>query len=120
MFPAGVLMATCATAFAQVQAIPFLDDSTVQVINITMDPNDWATLQQNYLLNTYYHAAFTWNGIAENVGIRSHGGAAAVPSSPTWISISPTTLRPRRFSACLLFSSRRTMKTRPTCVNGSP
>ena len=82
MFPAGVLMATCATAFAQVQAIPFLDDSTVQVINITMDPNDWATLQQNYLLNTYYHAAFTWNGIAENVGIRSHGGGSRSPIKP--------------------------------------
>ena len=79
---AGAIAATCATAFGQVQANPFLDDSTVQVINLTMDPNDWATLQQNYLLDTYYHATFTWNGISENIGIRSHGGGSRSPIKP--------------------------------------
>ena len=79
---AGVVVATCATAFAQVQANPFLDDTTVQAINLTMDPNDWATLQQNYLLDTYYHATFTWNGISENIGIRSHGGGSRSPIKP--------------------------------------
>ena len=67
---------------AQVQANPFLDDTTVQVINLTMDPNDWATLQQNYLLDTYYHATFTWNGISEDIGIRSHGGGSRSPIKP--------------------------------------
>jgi hypothetical protein len=61
MFLAGAIAATRAAAFAQVQANPFLDDSTVQVINLIMAPNDWATLQQNYLLDTYYHATFVWN-----------------------------------------------------------
>ncbi len=67
---------------AQVQANPFLDDTTVQVINLTMDPNDWATLQQNYLLDTYYHATFVWNGISEDIGIRSHGGGSRSPIKP--------------------------------------
>jgi uncharacterized protein (TIGR03437 family) len=79
---AGAIAATCGGAFAQVLANPFLDDSTVQVINLTMDPNDWATLQQNYLLDTYYHATFTWNGIAEDIGIRSHGGGSRSPIKP--------------------------------------
>jgi len=82
MFSAGVLVATCVTASAQVLANPFFDDSTVQVINLTMDPSDWATLQQNYLLDTYYHATFTWNGIAEDVGIRSHGEGSRSPIKP--------------------------------------
>jgi uncharacterized protein (TIGR03437 family) len=73
---------TCATGFAQVLANPFLDDSTVQVINLTMDPSDWATLQQNYLLDTYYHATFVWNGISEDIGIRSHGGGSRSPVKP--------------------------------------
>jgi uncharacterized protein (TIGR03437 family) len=82
MLLAGAVVATCATASAQVQANPFLDDSTVQVINLTVKPKDWATLQQNYLLDTYYHATFTWNGIAEDVGIRVHGEGSRSPIKP--------------------------------------
>ena len=82
MFLAGAVAATCATAFAQVLANPFLDDSTVQAINLTMAASDWAALQQNYLLDTYYHATFTWNGISENIGIRSHGGGSRSPIKP--------------------------------------
>jgi len=67
---------------AQTQAIPFFDDSQVQVINLTMDPNDWTTLQQNYEQNSYYHATFTWNGITEDIGIRSHGGGSRSPVKP--------------------------------------
>jgi len=79
---AAVFVATGATAFAQVQANPFLDDSAVQVINLTMDPADWASLQQNYLLNTYYHATFAWNGQTEAIGVRSHGGGSRSPVKP--------------------------------------
>jgi uncharacterized protein (TIGR03437 family) len=82
LFLAGAIAATCATAFAQVQANPFLDDSAVRVINLTMAANDWAALQQNYLLNTYYHATFTWNGISEDIGVRSHGGGSRSPIKP--------------------------------------
>ncbi len=78
----ATLVATAATTEAQTQANRFLDDSTVQVINLTMDPNDWTALQQNYQLNTYYHATFTWNGITENIGVRSHGGGSRSPVKP--------------------------------------
>ena len=71
---AVALAVTSNAAFAQIQANPFFDDATVQVINLTMAPADWSTLQQNYLLDTYYHATFTWN--AE---------VAGAPSSRTWI-----------------------------------
>ena len=63
---ATFVVATSALSQAQTQANPFLDDSTVQVINLTVDPNDWATLQRDYLLNTYYRATFVWNGQAES------------------------------------------------------
>lgn len=63
-----------ASAFAQVLANPFLDDSTVQVINLTMDPIDWTALQQHYLEDTYYQATLKWNQITvNNIGVRSHG-----------------------------------------------
>lgn len=67
---------------AQVQANPLLDDSQVQIINLTMAPSDWATLQQNYLQDTYYPATFAWNGISESIGIRSHGGGSRSPIKP--------------------------------------
>ena len=79
---AVALAVTSSAAFAQVEANPFFDDTTVQVINLTMAPADWSTLQQNYLLDTYYHATFTWNGITENIGVRSHGGGSRSPIKP--------------------------------------
>ena len=78
----AAVAAHCGTAFAQVLANPFLDDSKVQVINLTMAPADWASLQQNYLLDIYYRATFVWNGIGEDVGVRSHGGASRSPVKP--------------------------------------
>lgn len=77
------LFLVCAAVLpGQTQAIPFLDDSQVQAINLTMDPSDWATLQQDYQQNTYYHATFTWNGIGENIGVRSHGAGSRSPIKP--------------------------------------
>ena len=77
------LFLVCAAVLpGQTQAIPFMDDSQVQIINLTMDPIDWATLQQNYQQNTYYHATFTWNGISENIGVRSRGGGSRSPIKP--------------------------------------
>lgn len=69
-------------AGAQAQALPFFDDSTVQTINLTMDPSFWALLQQYYELDTYYPATFTWNGITESVEVRVHGGASRSPTKP--------------------------------------
>ncbi len=63
--------------FAQTEANAFFDDTQVQVLNITMDPADWAALQQNYLQNTYYQATMAWNGVSVSLGIRSHGGGGS-------------------------------------------
>jgi len=92
----GVIAAAVSVriAGAQTQAIPFFDDSTVQTINLTMDPTDWALLQQYYELDTYYQATFTWNGITENIGVRQHGGGSRSPIS---ILTSPSTTRRRPF-----------------------
>ncbi len=76
------LLASSGLVSAQAPANRFLDDSTVQVIHLTMDPADWAGLQKNYLLNTWYHATFEWNGITEAIGVRSHGGGSRSPFKP--------------------------------------
>src|SRR5579883_2488716 len=83
--PACLLAWAIVPAFldAQTLANPFLDDSTVQTIQLVMDPVDWAALQQHYLENTYYPAAFTWNGITlSNIGVRSHGSGSRSPIKP--------------------------------------
>jgi len=65
-------------ATAQTLANPFLDDSTVQIIQLTMDPVDRQALARDYLADTYYPATFTWRGITkDNTGVRNHGGAAS-------------------------------------------
>jgi uncharacterized protein (TIGR03437 family) len=61
-------------AVAQTAANTFFDDNVVQVINVSINPSDWATLLQNYLSNTYYPATMTWNEQSVTFGIRSHGG----------------------------------------------
>lgn len=81
LLTAAVLLPATKAA-AQTQAIPFLDDSTVQIINLTMDPLDWALLEQYYELDTYYRATFTWNGISEDIGVRSHGDGSRSPIKP--------------------------------------
>ncbi|MBZ5600895.1 MAG: CotH kinase family protein [Acidobacteriia bacterium] len=78
-----VLLAAATPSWSQTLANNFLDDSKVQVIQLTMDPVDWATLQQHYLENTYYPAVFTWNGLTvDNIGIRSHGSGSRSPLKP--------------------------------------
>ncbi len=81
---AAAVLVACPAAFAQVQANPFFDDSAVHVINLTMAPADWAALQQNYLLDTYYPATFVWNGISESIGIRSRGKGSRSPVKPNF------------------------------------
>ena len=82
--PLFLLTALAVPACLAAQSISntLFDDSTVQVVNLTMDPGDWAALQQNYLADTYYHATFAWNGTTESVGVRSHGGGSRSPIKP--------------------------------------
>lgn len=60
----------------------FFDDTQIQDIRLTVDPTDWATLRKNYLDSTYYQAQFTWRGITNTVGIRSHGNGSRSPVKP--------------------------------------
>lgn len=77
------LLAVCVPAMeAQSASNAFFDETKVQQISLTVNPNDWATLRQNVLQNTYYHAQFTWNGISMDVGIRQHGGATRSAVKP--------------------------------------
>ena len=77
------VLAVCATRMrAQSASNAFFDDSVVQQISLTIDPNDWTTLLANYLDNTYYHAQFSWNGNVMDVGLRQHGGATRSPVKP--------------------------------------
>jgi uncharacterized protein (TIGR03437 family) len=69
-------------ASAQTAANALFDDTQVQVIDVTMVPSDWAALQQNYLLDTYYHASMIWNGASVTFGIRSHGDGSRSPIKP--------------------------------------
>ncbi len=71
------VVAVAGVVQAQTPANAFFDDTQVQVINVTMAPADWAALQQNYLLDTYYHANMTWKGESIDLGIRSHGGSGS-------------------------------------------
>jgi len=83
LFPviaAGVVLAGAASA--QTAANAFFDDTQVQIVNVTMAPSDWATLQQNYLLDTYYPATMTWNGQAVTFGVRSHGDGSRSAIKP--------------------------------------
>ena len=48
--------------------------ATLQRIDLELHSSDWLKLQENFQTNTYYPAAFVWNGqTVRNVGIRSRG-----------------------------------------------
>lgn len=64
-------------------AARLFDDSSVQDIYINVNPQDWQTLRDNYLLDTYYPAQFIWNGLtAERAAIRSRGSGSRSPEKP--------------------------------------
>ncbi len=71
------------TTPAQVLANPLFDDSTLQVINLTMDPVEWASLQEHYLEKIWFQADFSWNGMTvKNIAVRSHGSGSRSPVKP--------------------------------------
>src|SRR5580658_10219 len=76
------ILATRAAAQPGAQVNQFFNDTVVQDIWLTVDPNDWATLLQNYTADTYYHATFDWNGTTQNIGIRQHGQGSRSPIKP--------------------------------------
>lgn len=83
---AAMVLATGAAACGQT-ADDFFDDSVMQEIRLEVRPSDYATLKQNYLLNTYYPANMQWkfNGryvAVSNIGIRSRGRGSRSPDKP--------------------------------------
>lgn len=76
------LLVVCRCATAQVEVLPYLDDSTIHQVNLTVATGDWASLLQNYEANTYYQASVTWDGFVVGAGIRQHGVAGRSPIKP--------------------------------------
>jgi hypothetical protein len=65
------------------KAPALFDPGTVQEIRLYLHPNDWATLQTNYLENTYYQADFVWQDQQlPAVGIRSRGRGSRNANKP--------------------------------------
>ncbi len=77
-----LLLLASGSAYGSTQASAFFDDTVVQEIRLTLDPNDWASLQQHYLEDTYYRTTFTWNGVTETSGIKSRGSGSRSPIKP--------------------------------------
>ena len=87
-----LVVATLARAAGQ-QAVPraavastdadLFDDRLLQRIELQVSERDWATLRQNYLLNTYYPATLVWRGeTVRSVGIRSRGTGTRSGTKP--------------------------------------
>lgn len=52
----------------------FFNPDVLQRLELQVNSADWEKLKQNFQENTYYPAAFVWNGITvRNAGIRSRG-----------------------------------------------
>ena len=80
----ALLLLGLAAPYGSAQTVADLfDDQQVHDIWLDVDPANWKTLRDNYLLDTYYPAAFNWNGrILNNIGIRSRGSGSRSPEKP--------------------------------------
>jgi len=59
------------------------DPSVLHDLRLTMKPEDWQTLKDRYLLDTYYPADFQWrDSTVATVGIRSRGSGSRNPHKP--------------------------------------
>ena len=78
----AVLLLLTAPAAAQTFDELF-DPSVLNDIQLTMKPDDWQTLKDHFMEDTYYRADFTWRGtMVPIVGIRSRGSGSRNPSKP--------------------------------------
>jgi spore coat protein H len=86
-FPAGicsVVLLVSASSHLQAAGFELFNDNVVQSISLQMAGADWASLQQHYLDNTYYHAQLSWNGTSIDVGIHSRGASSRSPDKPNF------------------------------------
>jgi spore coat protein CotH len=59
------------------------DDSALHEVRLVVNSQDWQTLKEHYLENTYYPADLQWKGrVVRNVGIRSRGTGSRSGTKP--------------------------------------
>ncbi|PYQ52057.1 MAG: hypothetical protein DMF78_11980 [Acidobacteria bacterium] len=62
---------------------PIFDQTRLHEVAIVMDPNDWTSLQRDFLSNQYYAANFSVDGeVLQQVGVRSRGKGSRSPIKP--------------------------------------
>jgi hypothetical protein len=56
---------------------PFFDDTVLQEVRLAINSQDWQSLRDHYLDNTYYPCDFRWRDqVVRNIGIRSRGSGS--------------------------------------------
>ncbi|MBL8290864.1 MAG: CotH kinase family protein [Bryobacterales bacterium] len=81
VFLAATLLGTVARAETLEN---FFDGNSLHDIHLEMSVQDWQTIHERYLEDTYYRCTFTWNGHKLNgVGIRSRGSQSRSPIKPS-------------------------------------
>jgi CotH protein len=76
----GLLLAAPATAQTGDE---LFDPSVLNDVRLTMKADDWQTLKDHYLEDTYYRADFQWRGTTVPiVGVRSRGTGSRNPHKP--------------------------------------
>jgi spore coat protein CotH len=64
-------------------AADLFDPSLLNDVRLTMKADDWQTLKDHYLEDTYYRADFHWRGTTTPiVGVRSRGSGSRNPHKP--------------------------------------
>jgi spore coat protein CotH len=62
---------------------PIFDQGRLHEVRITIDPSDWAALQENFRTNQYYAADITLDStVLQQVGIRSRGSGSRSEVKP--------------------------------------
>ena len=80
---AFLILLTCAVCARSQTQSDFFNDKVLHDIRITMNPQDWLTLKQNYINNTYYPCVFQWGNVTmEDVAVRSRGKGSRSPVKP--------------------------------------
>lgn len=77
-----ILAALLATPLLALTQDDLFDECIVQAINLEMKPEDWATLRENYLLNTFYPVVMHWRDQSVSAGIRSRGNTSRNATKP--------------------------------------
>jgi hypothetical protein len=78
-----VLALLVAAPAAAQTADELFDPSVLNDVRLTMKADDWQTLKDHYLEDTYYRADFHWRGTTVPiVGVRSRGSGSRNPHKP--------------------------------------